>query len=99
MRPLVLCPMLRYCGETEATIWVETDAACEVEILGRTKKTFEISGHHYAIVCIDGLEPNSVTPYDVKLDGELIWPEPGYKFPQPSIRTPMAGKDMTMVWG
>ena len=26
--------MLRYVGETEATVWVETDAPCEVEVLG-----------------------------------------------------------------
>ena len=31
---LVLGPLLRYVGETAATIWVETDRACQVEILG-----------------------------------------------------------------
>ena len=30
---LVLGPLLRYVSETEATIWVETDRACQVEIL------------------------------------------------------------------
>ena len=30
---LTLGPLLRYVGETEATIWVETERACEVEIL------------------------------------------------------------------
>ena len=33
---LLLGPMLRYVGETEATVWVETDRECQVEILGRT---------------------------------------------------------------
>ena len=35
MAELVLGPLLRYVGETEATVWVETDEPCEVEILGR----------------------------------------------------------------
>ena len=37
MTDLVLGPLLRYVSETEATIWVETDAPCEVEILGRAR--------------------------------------------------------------
>ena len=40
MAHLVLGPLLRYVSETEATVWVETDAACEVEILGRREPTF-----------------------------------------------------------
>ena len=44
---LVLGPLLRYVGETEATVWVETDRACQVEILGHQARTFEVSGHHY----------------------------------------------------
>ena len=38
---LSLGPLLRYAGETDATIWVETDA-CEIEVLGPTARTFEI---------------------------------------------------------
>ena len=34
---LVLGPMLRYVSETEATIWVETDRECRVEVLGRRR--------------------------------------------------------------
>ena len=37
MADLVLGPLLRYVGETEATVWVETDSPCEVEILGRER--------------------------------------------------------------
>jgi hypothetical protein len=33
MPKLVLGPLLRYVGETQATVWVETDAAAEVEVL------------------------------------------------------------------
>jgi len=47
---LVLGPMLRYVSQTEATIWVETSRACQVEILGRRARTFEVAGHHYALV-------------------------------------------------
>ena len=56
---LVLGPMLRYAGETEATVWVETDRECLVEILGRQARTFEVAGHHYGLVVLDGLTPGS----------------------------------------
>ena len=39
MAGLVLGPLLRYVGRTEATIWVETDGPCEVEILGRNARS------------------------------------------------------------
>ncbi len=75
MPTLLLGPMLRYLARGSATIWVETDRACEVSILGTTERTFCIEGHHYALVQISGLEPDSVTPYEVHLDGEKVWPE------------------------
>jgi hypothetical protein len=31
-----------------------------VEVLGRRARTFQIAGLHYAIVVIEGLEPDSV---------------------------------------
>lgn len=76
MPALVLGPLLRFVGETEATIWVETDAACTVEVLGHSAPTFEVLGHHYALVAIHGLEPGSSQPYEVALDGETVWPLP-----------------------
>ena len=30
-------------------------------------RTFAVHGHHYALVEVVGLEPGSVTPYDVRL--------------------------------
>jgi hypothetical protein len=33
---LRLGPLLRHVGETDATIWVETDKPCRVEILGHS---------------------------------------------------------------
>lgn len=79
-------PLLRYVGKTEATVWVETEKPCRVEVLGHRADTFEIEGHHFAIVCIDGLDPARDHPYDVHLDGVKAWPPDDYEFPQPRIR-------------
>jgi hypothetical protein len=84
---LLLGPLLRYVGETEATIWVETDAPCEVEILGRREPTFTVEEHHYALVRIEGLEPASFTEYGVRLDGERHWPLRDSDLPPSAIRT------------
>jgi hypothetical protein len=45
-----------------------------VTVLGHRERTFHVEGHHYALVVITGLEPASVTPYEVLLDGEPAWP-------------------------
>ena len=76
MRPgLVLGPLLRYTGERDATVWVETDTACEVEVLGHRASTFEIEGHHYTLVRITDLEPGKTYEYEVSLAGEKVWPD------------------------
>src|SRR5215207_6314914 len=87
MARLLLGPLLRYVGETEAVVWVETDDPCEVEVLGRREPTFCVAGHHYALVIVDGLEPGSIREYEVALDGERRWPEPDSGFPPSVIRT------------
>jgi hypothetical protein len=87
MAELLLGPLLRYVSATEATIWVEADAPCEVRVLGATEPTFEVDGHHYALVRVEDLEPSSTTPYTVELDGERRWPSPGSKLPPSLIRT------------
>jgi hypothetical protein len=92
MPDLILGPMLRYVSETEATVWVETDAACEVAVLGAVEPTFRVEGHHYALVRVAGLEPGSETPYEVALDGAVRWPEPGSDLPPSLIRT-LGGAD------
>jgi len=84
---LVLGPVLRYVSDTEAVVWVETDGACEVEVLDHRARTFGVEGHHYALVCIDGLEPGRSYEYEVSLDGETRWPLPGSEFPASIIRT------------
>jgi hypothetical protein len=87
MPELVLGPVLRYVGSHDATIWVETDAPCVVEVLGHRERTFSVQGHHYALACVTGLTPGQVHPYDVRLDGQRAWPPPEYDLPAPAIRT------------
>ncbi|MQA73897.1 MAG: alkaline phosphatase family protein [Solirubrobacterales bacterium] len=99
MAQLVLGPLLRYVGETEAVVWVETDEACEVEVLGRVEPTFQVAGHHYALLALDGLEPGETYEYGVALDGAPRWPEPGSRFPASTIRTLGAGGPLRICFG
>ena len=100
MPTLVLGPILRYVSETEATIWVQTDVACEVEILGRRGRTFSVGERHYALVVLRDLEPGSSTEYEVHLDGVRRWPEPDSAFPPSRIQTlPRPGAAVRIVWG
>jgi len=85
---LVLGPLLRHVDPVSATVWVETDRPCEVDVLGRQARTFCVGGHHYALVVVEDLEPGSTTPYEVRLDGELVWPPRDSQFPPSRIRTP-----------
>jgi PhoD-like phosphatase len=96
---LVLGPMLRYVGETEATVWVETDRECQVEILGRQARTFEVAGHHYGLVVIDGLRPGGEYEYQVTLDGASRWPLPDGGFPPSVLRTLGAGRATRLAFG
>ncbi|CAN5360762.1 alkaline phosphatase D family protein [soil metagenome] len=99
MANLVLGPCLRYVSDTEATVWVETDAACDVEVLGRRARTLHVEGHHYALVVVDGLGPGETHPYEVALDGEVVWPEPGAGFPPSLIRTVAPARPFTLTFG
>ncbi len=99
MAGLLLGPLLRYVDESQATIWVEADEACEVEVLGRTADTFCIQGHHYGLVFLEDLEPGSTTPYEVRLDGELRWPEPDSELPPSVIRTIDPEREIRMAFG
>jgi hypothetical protein len=87
MPSVVLGPMLRHVSDTSATIWVETDAACTVEVLGHRANTFTVADHHYALVIVEGLTAGTTTPYQVLLDGEACWPPPVERFPASVIRT------------
>ena len=99
MPALVLGPLLRHVGETDATVWVETDGRCTVEVLGHQEDTWEVAGHHYALVSVEGLEPGGGTPYDVRLDGEVVWPPPGSPYPPSRIRTLDPSRALHVVFG
>jgi PhoD-like phosphatase len=86
MPELVLGPLLRYVGERCAVFWVETDAACEVTVLGARERTFQVEGHHYGLVRVEGLEPGSEHAYQVELDGRRVWPLEDSDFPPSRFR-------------
>jgi hypothetical protein len=98
MPELVLGPLLRYVGQTEAVIWVETDGPCEVEVLGTREPTFCVCDHHYALVCCGGLERGAWHEYDVKLDGERVWPL-NDGFPSSAFRTYPKEGSLQLVFG
>jgi hypothetical protein len=98
MASLVLGPLLRHAGERQATVWVQTDGPCEVEVLGHTAPTFTVAGHHFALVLIDGLDPGVVTPYEVHLDGERVWPALD-GWPPSVIRTSRRDVPVDVVFG
>ena len=84
---LLLGPALRHVSDTTALVWVQTENACTIEILGCSARTFEVSGYHFAVVHVTGLTPDSVTEYQVSVDGTTVWPEAGSNFPPSVIRT------------
>jgi PhoD-like phosphatase len=101
---LVLGPLLRYAAEDEATIWVETDGPCEVAVTPRglepcAARTLSVAGHHYALVHVTGLPRATATPYEIRLDGALVWPEPGSAFPPSALRTHDRGGPVRIAFG
>jgi PhoD-like phosphatase len=103
MGDLVLGPLLRYVDESSASVWVETSAAAHVRVLADDHaaggSTFQVHGHHYALVCLDGLPPGTRTPYTVEVDGASVWPEPDSDLPDPMIVTLEREKPLRMAFG
>jgi hypothetical protein len=95
---LVLGPLLRYAGTESASFWVETSEACEVEVLGHRSQTFAVEGHHFALVLVDDLEPDSVVPYDVRLNGRVVWP-PSDERPRSAVHTRNHERRVRLVFG
>ena len=77
---LLLGPALRHVSDTTALVWVQTESSGTVEILGCSARTFEVQGHHFALVTVTGLTPDSVTEYQVNVDGTTVWPLTDPKF-------------------
>jgi hypothetical protein len=100
---LILGPLLRYAGTTDATVWVETDAACAVEVttngLSHASPTFTVEGHHYALVRLTDLEPASFYEYSVSLDGKTVWPEANAGFPPSTIKTTGQDGELVLAYG
>jgi len=96
---LVLGPVLRRAGLSDATVWVETDEPCEVEVLGCSSPTFRVGGRHYAPVHVTGFEPVTAREYEVRFDGTALWPEPGSPFPPSVVRTRDEGGPVKLVFG
>ncbi|MFJ8646399.1 alkaline phosphatase D family protein [Streptomyces sp. NPDC093546] len=96
---LRLGPVLRYVdgnGGGRATVWAETDRPCTAEVrcadgAGGETRTFQVAGHHYALVQVTGLTPGSTTPYEVLLDGRPVWPPADSRHPASTITTPDPG--------
>ena len=99
MTDLLIGPLLRYVGEDCAVIWVETDAACEVTVMGSSERTFHVEGHHYALVRIEELEAGTMHEYTVELDGEQVWPPADHDFPPSRFRTYPKNEPLEIAFG
>lgn len=96
MTGLRLGPLLRYVdwdAAGTATVWIEAERPCTAEVrcadgAGGSSRTFQIGGHHYALIPVTGLTPGTTTPYEVLLDEQPVWPPPDSPFPPSAIRTP-----------
>lgn len=100
---LLLGPVLRHVGETTALVWVQTDGPTEVSVLGGPTsgkgRTFEVTGHHYALVEVTGLPSGCTTEYTVELDGEQVWPPAHHPFPASTIRTRGGSGSQRVIFG
>ncbi|MGY6018652.1 alkaline phosphatase D family protein [Streptomyces spinosirectus] len=107
MAELRLGPLLRYADGSSATVWVEASRPCTAEVrcaggAGGEARTFQVAGHHYALVPVTGLTPGTTTPYEVFLDDTHVWPLPDApfsSFPPSVIRTSLEGDDVRVSFG
>jgi hypothetical protein len=104
--PLVLGPLIRYVDQTSASIWVEVRDAAQVTVRAGEHvwetRTFAAHDHHYAMVVTEGLEPGSITPYSVEVDGTRVWPlteGDGSQYPASVIPTLEPGKPLRLAFG
>jgi hypothetical protein len=90
-------------SDHEATIWVETDAPCTIEVRAGDatgiERTFCVAGHHYAVAIVTGLPTATSVPYEVLVDGERVWPAPDSAHPQSRIRTVHPDGPVRLLFG
>ncbi|MDO9378327.1 MAG: alkaline phosphatase D family protein [Nocardioidaceae bacterium] len=105
---LVLGPLLRHTDQTTAVLWAQVARAGTVAVLtdGRRfeARTFQVHGHHYAVVDVDGLAPGSSQPYELEVDGATVWPPAdhvaeGRPLPAPRIRTLDHDRPLHFLYG
>ena len=92
---ILVGPILRYVDATQATVWIETSAPCTVHIssvadpephaaheastFSASATTWDVFGHHFALVRIESLTPGTCTQYRVELTADgtttAVWPE------------------------
>ena len=78
---------------------MQTDASCEVEILGVREPTWCVDGLHFALLVIDGLIRGVDHPYEVLLDGDKHWPDSAGEFPPSCVRLLAPGAPREIVFG
>jgi hypothetical protein len=104
---LLIGPLLRRVAGTRATIWVETTEPAEVRVEAEgggagTARTFSAYGHHYALVIVSDLVPDSANEYRVLLDDRPVWPPADSTAPPSVIRTRAAedaGHPVSLIFG
>ena len=103
MTALVLGPVLRHIGATDATIWVETDGPCMVTVrterVAASERTFRVAEHFYAVVVLTGLAAGATLPYSVDLDDATVWPMAGSRYPPSLIRTIAPDAPLRILFG
>ncbi|MGW2642042.1 alkaline phosphatase D family protein [Streptomyces sp. NPDC001348] len=104
MAELRLGPLLRYTDGSCATVWVETSEPCTAQVrcsdgAGGTAPTFQVAGHHYALITVTGLRPGTSPSYEVVLDDTLVWPLSDSSFPPSVIRSPGTGDAVRVTFG
>ncbi|MFF0850976.1 alkaline phosphatase D family protein [Streptomyces sp. NPDC003388] len=104
MAELRLGPLLRCTEGSSATVWVETGEPCTVEVrcsdgAAGTAPTFQVAGHHYALVTVSGLRPDDSPSYEVFLDDSRVWPLSDPRFPPSVIRSPGTGDAVRVTFG
>jgi hypothetical protein len=104
MAGLRLGPLLRYTDGSSATVWVETSRPCTAAVrcadgAGGTAPTFQVAGHHYALIPVTGLTAGTATTYEVFLDGTRVWPLPDSPFPPSAIHAPGGEDGLRVAFG
>ncbi|MDQ0748124.1 hypothetical protein QF034_002355 [Streptomyces africanus] len=104
MAGLRLGPLLRYTDGSSATVWVETSRPCTAAVrcadgAGGTAPTFQVAGHHYALIPVTGLTAGTATTYEVFLDGTRVWPLPESPFPPSAIHAPGGEDGLRVAFG